>query len=51
LLQFGPGFHLRQQSAWKHYGTGAGIETLDDAQAVGVAVSDEDTEGEGGLHR
>ena len=52
LLQLGPIGHagLRPSRTRKHQRTAHPVGPLDDAQTIGVAVGDEDTEGEGGLH-
>ena len=50
LRQLGPRLHLRQQRTRKHQRLADPVELVDDAQAVGVAVGDEDAEGERGLH-
>jgi hypothetical protein len=47
-LQLGPGFHLRQQGAREHQRLADPVGFFDDAQAVGITVGDEDTEGEKG---
>ena len=48
LRQLGPGLDLRQQRTREHQRLADPVGLVDDAQAVGVAVGDEDTEGEGG---
>jgi hypothetical protein len=52
LLQLGPGGHagLRPGRTQKHQRTAHPVGPLDGAQAIGVAVGDEDAEGEWGLH-
>jgi hypothetical protein len=50
LRQLGPGLDLRQQRAREHQRLADPVGLIDDAQTVGVAVGDEDAEGEGGLH-
>ena len=49
LLQLGPIGHagLRPGRTRKHQRTAHPVRPLDDAQAIGVAVGDEDAEGEG----
>ena len=51
LRQFGPGLDLRQQRTRKHQRLADPVGLVDDAQAVGIAVGDEDTEGEGDAQR
>ena len=48
LRQLGPRLDLRQQRTRKHQRLADPVGLVDDAQAVGVAVGDEDAEGEGG---
>jgi hypothetical protein len=50
LRQLGPGLDLRQQRTREHQRLADPVGLIDDAQTVGVAVGDEDAEGEGGLH-
>jgi len=42
---------VRAQRLWKHQRLADPVELVDDAQPVGVAVGDEDAEGEKGIHR
>jgi len=49
LRQLGPGLDLRQQRTREHQRLADPVGLVDDAQTVGVAVGDEDAEGEGGL--
>ncbi|MBK9573940.1 MAG: hypothetical protein IPO43_15000 [Rhodoferax sp.] len=50
LRQLGPGLDLRQQRTREHQSFADPVGLVDDAQAVGVAVGDEDAEGERGFH-
>ena len=50
MRQLGTGLDLRQQRTRKHQRLSDSIGLADDAQAVGIAVGDEDAEGERGLH-
>lgn len=50
LRQLEPGLDLRQQRTREHQRLADPVGLVDDAQAVGVAVGDEDAEGERGLH-
>ena len=48
LCQLGPGLDLRQQRTREHQRLADPVGFVDDAQTVGVAVGDEDAEGERG---
>ena len=48
LRQLGPGLVLRQQRTQEHQRLADSVAVIDDAQAVGVAVGDENAEGERG---
>ena len=48
MRQLGPGFDLGQQRTREHQRLADPVGLVDDAQPVGVAVGDEDAEGERG---
>ena len=50
LRELGPRLDLRQQRAREQQRLADPVGLVNDTQAVGVAVGDEDAEGEGGLH-